>query len=67
MEKASFSFKKGVYNVLIGKNGTGKSTVLKMLIGLEKINSGKIYIEEEEISYKKEELYKIRNKTGVLF
>lgn len=53
--------------MLIGKNGTGKSTVLKMLIGLEKINSGKIYIEEEEISYKKEELYKIRNKTGVLF
>ena len=53
--------------MLIGKNGTGKSTILKLLVGLEKINRGKIYIEEEEFSYKKEELYKIRNKTGVLF
>ena len=39
LENISFSLKKNKYNVIIGKNGSGKSTILKLIVGLEKIMS----------------------------
>ena len=63
----SFSLKKNKYNVIIGKNGSGKSTILKLIVGLEKISGGKIFIDNEELVYKRDELYKIRKKTGIVF
>ena len=35
---------------LVGESGSGKSTIGKAIIGLEKITSGKIYYEGEEVS-----------------
>ena len=67
MENISFSLKKNKYNVIIGKNGSGKSTILKLIVGLEKISGGKIFIDNEELVYKRDELYKIRKKTGIVF
>ena len=67
LEKISFSLKKNKYNVIIGKNGSGKSTILKLIVGLEKISGGQIFIDNEELVYKRDELYKIRKKTGIVF
>lgn len=67
LENISFSLKKNKYNVIIGKNGSGKSTILKLIVGLEKISGGKIFIDNEELVYKRDELYKIRKKTGIVF
>ncbi len=67
LENISFSLKKNKYNVIIGKNGSGKSTILKLIVGLEKISGGKIFIDNEELIYKRDELYKIRKKTGIVF
>lgn len=67
LENISFSLKKNKYNVIIGKNGSGKSTILKLIVGLEKISGGQIFIGNEELVYKRDELYKIRKKTGIVF
>ena len=67
LENRSFSLKKNKYNVIIGKNGSGKSTILKLIVGLEKISGGQIFIDNEELVYKRDELYKIRKKTGIVF
>ena len=67
LENISFSLKKNKYNVIIGKNGSGKSTILKLIVGIEKISGGKIFIDNEELVYKRDELYKIRKKTGIVF
>ena len=67
LENISFSLKKNKYNIIIGKNGSGKSTILKLIVGLEKISGGQIFIDNEELVYKRDELYKIRKKTGIVF
>ena len=42
LEKASFHIHQGEFVALVGPNGSGKTTVLKLLLGLEKPSSGKI-------------------------
>ncbi|MGG7165301.1 ATP-binding cassette domain-containing protein [Clostridium ihumii] len=46
----SFKFKKGKKYALIGSSGSGKSTILKGLAGINKIESGNIYIDGLDIS-----------------
>src|SRR3712207_5774320 len=40
----------GEFMVLVGPSGCGKSTTLRMLAGLEEVNSGKIFIGERDIT-----------------
>jgi len=44
----SFSLGNGQKVALVGYNGTGKTTLLKILAGLEPLDSGKIEIEKDE-------------------
>ena len=67
LENICFSLKKNKYNVITGKNGSGKSTILKLIVGLEKIDDGEIFIDNEKLLYERDELYKIRKKTGIVF
>ncbi|GAA2142312.1 diacetylchitobiose ABC transporter ATP-binding protein MsiK [Nocardioides koreensis] len=41
----------GEFMVLVGPSGCGKSTSLRMLAGLEEINSGKIYIGDRDVTH----------------
>lgn len=50
---------------LIGANGMGKSTLLKLLVGLELVTEGSIHV--EEIPVTKEMLPKVREKIGYVF
>ena len=52
---------------IIGPSGTGKSTLLRMINGLEKPTSGKIFIDDEEITTKDYDFTKIRRKIGMIF
>jgi phospholipid/cholesterol/gamma-HCH transport system ATP-binding protein len=53
---------------LLGRSGTGKSVLLRLLIGLDKPDSGSIRIDGEEItSLGMDQLNKIRQKLGFLF
>lgn len=51
LDKASFKVRKGKVNVLIGENGAGKSTMMKIIAGVEQKTSGKIFIDGKETDY----------------
>jgi multiple sugar transport system ATP-binding protein len=41
----------GEFMVLVGPSGCGKSTTLRMLAGLEEVNSGKIFIGDRDVTH----------------
>ncbi|MCI8565172.1 MAG: ABC transporter ATP-binding protein [Lachnospiraceae bacterium] len=47
---ASFNLRKGEIHSLIGENGAGKSTMMKLLYGMYPIDSGRIRINQEDLS-----------------
>ncbi|MCA1320938.1 ABC transporter ATP-binding protein [Bacillus tianshenii] len=49
-ESVSFTMVKGEILSVVGPSGTGKSTFLKCLAGLEKMTGGTFYIEEKEMT-----------------
>lgn len=54
--------------VILGRSGTGKSVLLKLLVGLQKPDSGSIRIHGQEISgLEMEQLNEVRKKIGFLF
>ena len=58
---------KGDVVTIIGPSGTGKSTLLRMINGLEKPTSGKIYFDGEEITAPDYDIVKLRRKIGMIF
>jgi phospholipid/cholesterol/gamma-HCH transport system ATP-binding protein len=53
---------------ILGESGGGKTTILKLILGLIKPDSGRIFIDGEEITaMKEEELRKIRMKFSIVF
>ena len=46
----SFGVEKGTTFVLIGENGSGKSIILKLLVGLVEKDTGSVYIQGQDIS-----------------
>lgn len=64
----SFKVKEGQTVVIIGKSGTGKSVLLKNLIGLLNPDSGEIWIDDQLISAMSfKELQKVRANIGMVF
>lgn len=59
--------KKGEVVVVIGPSGSGKSTFLRCLNLLEEPTSGKIVFEGNDITDKKGDINKIREKMGMVF
>jgi len=50
VDNVNLHIKKGFITGLIGPNGAGKSTLFNLIAGLYKPTSGKIYLEEEDIT-----------------
>lgn len=50
LPKVSFRIERGQYAVLMGKSGTGKTTILEAICGLRRISGGKIWIENIEVT-----------------
>ena len=61
----SFDIEQGSYTSIIGHNGSGKSTVAKLLIGLLEKKEGEIRIEGLDLTM--ENLNQIRRKVGIVF
>ncbi len=54
--------------VVLGRSGSGKSVLLKHLIGLFKPTAGEVWVDGEEITHLRErELGPVRKKVGILF
>ncbi len=50
LQNISFSIRQGEMVSIVGKNGAGKSTLSKLICGFEKMNSGQILLEGEDIT-----------------
>lgn len=60
--------RKGEGLVVIGGSGSGKSVILKHIIGIMKPDNGRVYIDDVDITaLRSSELYGIRKKFGMLF
>jgi phospholipid/cholesterol/gamma-HCH transport system ATP-binding protein len=59
---------RGQTMVVLGRSGTGKSVLLKLIVGLQKPDSGSIRIHGQEIAgLARDQLNEIRKKIGFLF
>ena len=61
------NIEKGEVVVVIGKSGSGKSTFLRCLNLLEKPTSGSVKIDGEELTAKKADLNRLRQRIGMVF
>jgi phospholipid/cholesterol/gamma-HCH transport system ATP-binding protein len=68
LDGISFRLPRGETKALLGVAGSGKSTILKMALGLVKPDSGHIYTLGEDVTQMKEEqLFELRRKVGIVF
>ena len=68
LKDISFDVPRGRITAILGPSGTGKSVLLKNLIGLLRPEEGEIWIDGEQIvGMREKDLYRVRRKLGVLF
>src|SRR5687767_6776352 len=68
LEDISFDIPKGKISAIMGPSGTGKSVLLKNIIGLLRPDRGEIWVDgEETVGMGEKDLYRVRRKFGVLF
>jgi phospholipid/cholesterol/gamma-HCH transport system ATP-binding protein len=68
LDNVSFEVKEGETKVMIGPSGAGKSSLLFVILGLWKPISGKVFIDDVEITGLTErELIPIRRRTAMVF
>jgi phospholipid/cholesterol/gamma-HCH transport system ATP-binding protein len=68
LKEISFSIHANERVAILGESGEGKTTVLKLIMGLQKPDSGRIWIDGEDITDKSEpELRETRLKLSIVF
>lgn len=68
LKNVSLEVNKGDIISLIGPSGSGKSTLLRCIHGLEHVDSGKIYMDDEWMNSDDEKKFRAqRNRTGFVF
>ena len=68
LDGISFLLERGETKALLGVAGSGKSTILKLTMGLLKPERGQIWVLGQEVSAMKEEdLFELRRKIGMVF
>ena len=68
LQDISFDIPRGKISAVMGPSGTGKSVLLKNVIGLLRPDGGEIWVDgEETVSMGERDLYRVRRKFGVLF
>ena len=68
LDGVSLTVRKGEILGIIGRSGAGKSTLIRCLNGLERPDSGQVFIEGREISRLSErELQPLRRRIGMIF
>ena len=67
LNNIEFNLTKDSISCILGPSGSGKTTLLKLIAGLEKVQSGEILINGEEVSSTKKHLPTEKRKIGFLF
>ena len=68
LTEVSFTLIKGHTKIFLGASGAGKSTILKLIVGLLKPDSGVIWVNGERVDDKAErDMMKVREDLGMVF
>lgn len=65
LKDVSFNIPKGQWTSIVGHNGSGKSTIAKLMIGIEKVKSGEIFYNNQAIT--DDNFEKLRKDIGSVF
>ncbi len=64
----SFTVRRGETKIILGRSGGGKSTTIRLILGLLKPDSGQILVDGEDIThFTEEEMMRVRQKMGMVF
>ncbi len=68
LDKVNFRVRRGETKIVLGGSGSGKSTIINLILGLVKPDAGQILIDGEDISeFEDHEMMRIRQKIGMVF
>ena len=68
LKNVSLEVHKGEFVSLVGQSGAGKSTLLSLIIGEDKPNSGRIFIDDIDVAQiRRSDIPYLRRKIGVVF
>ncbi len=68
LNRVSFAVRLGEAKIVMGGSGTGKSTLLRLVLGLLKPDSGHIFVDGEDIThFSEEQMMRVRQKIGMVF
>ena len=68
VKDVSFSVQRGETKIILGGSGSGKSTILKLIIGLVQADEGEIWVEGRNITrYGEARLMETRKRIGMVF
>jgi phospholipid/cholesterol/gamma-HCH transport system ATP-binding protein len=68
LDKVSFTVRRGETKIVLGGSGTGKSTIINLILGLLKPDDGQIFINGEDVTHVDDaDLMRIRKRIGMVF
>ncbi len=68
LDNVSFIVRKGETKIILGRSGTGKSTLIRLVLGLLKPDSGNILVNGEDITFfDEDDLMEVRKDIGMVF
>ena len=68
LDHLSFKVMKGETKIILGGSGGGKSTIIKLVLGLLKPDAGQVLVDGEDITnYSEEQMMAVRKKIGMVF
>ena len=68
LDHLSFKVMKGETKIILGGSGGGKSTIIKLVLGLLKPDAGQVLVDGEDITnYSEQQMMGVRKKIGMVF
>ena len=68
LKDVSFTLQTGFTKIFLGASGAGKSTILRLTLGLLKPDAGRIFVNGEQIEgFSEEQLMRVRTDLGMVF
>jgi ABC-type transporter Mla maintaining outer membrane lipid asymmetry ATPase subunit MlaF len=68
LRDVSFMLKTGHTKIFLGASGAGKSTILRLILGLLKPDAGQIFVNGEQVdNMSEDELMRVRHDLGMVF
>jgi phospholipid/cholesterol/gamma-HCH transport system ATP-binding protein len=68
LDGVSFKVRRGETKIVLGGSGTGKSTIINLVLGLLKPDAGEVLVDGEDIThYDEPEMMRVRKKIGMVF